>query len=337
MNQSELARRTNRPIKTINEIIRGKAAITPETAIQLERVLGVSARFWNGLESTFRDHLAREQARQELEGSTAWLDGFPLTDLFRRKLIPRHANKADIVGALLSFFRVSSPSAWERHWLNPLASYRASETFMASPKATAAWLRWGEIEAAKVGVPAFDSQRFREVLKAIPPLTRRAPFSQIFKQVQAMCAEAGVIVLLTPELEGTRVSGVARWMGDRPVIQLSARHKTDDQFWFAFFHEAGHILQSTRRRAFIEILEEDDAQDRTADEADANTFARDTLVPREYYDAFVAAGEITEDTVRRFAKEQDVAPGIVVGRLQRDGLVDPSHMYPLKKKISLPS
>ncbi|PZR78793.1 MAG: addiction module antidote protein, HigA family, partial [Candidatus Aeolococcus gillhamiae] len=49
MSQSELARRMDRPVKTINEIINAKAAITPDTAIQLERALGISARLWNGL------------------------------------------------------------------------------------------------------------------------------------------------------------------------------------------------------------------------------------------------------------------------------------------------
>jgi len=53
--QAELAERTGRPRKTINEIIKGKAAITPETALQLERVLGVAASFWNARETRFRD------------------------------------------------------------------------------------------------------------------------------------------------------------------------------------------------------------------------------------------------------------------------------------------
>jgi len=43
MTQAELAARAGRPKKTINEIIRGKAAITHETALQFERVLGVPA------------------------------------------------------------------------------------------------------------------------------------------------------------------------------------------------------------------------------------------------------------------------------------------------------
>lgn len=43
MSQAELARRTGRPKKTINEIVKGKARLTAESAIQFERVLGVSA------------------------------------------------------------------------------------------------------------------------------------------------------------------------------------------------------------------------------------------------------------------------------------------------------
>ena len=46
MSQVELARRTGCPRKTINEIIQGKAIITPETALHLERVLGIPVRFW---------------------------------------------------------------------------------------------------------------------------------------------------------------------------------------------------------------------------------------------------------------------------------------------------
>src|SRR4029077_9667546 len=69
MSQSELARRMGRPTKTINEIINGKAAITPETAIQLELTLGITATFWNNLESAYREHLARARAHDELQAS----------------------------------------------------------------------------------------------------------------------------------------------------------------------------------------------------------------------------------------------------------------------------
>ena len=59
MTQTELATRMGRPSKTINQIIKGKTMITPETAIQLERVLGISADFILRLEQFYRETLAR--------------------------------------------------------------------------------------------------------------------------------------------------------------------------------------------------------------------------------------------------------------------------------------
>ena len=59
MSQAEFAERTGRPKKTINEIIRGKSGITPDTALQFERVLDIPASFWIAREQNYREALAQ--------------------------------------------------------------------------------------------------------------------------------------------------------------------------------------------------------------------------------------------------------------------------------------
>lgn len=334
MSQSELARRLDRPVKTINEIVNGKAAITPDTALQLERALGISARLWNGLESQYREYLARQRAEHELETYADWAKGFPVRDLMRHGVIPETTAKGGRVAALLSFFRVSNPNAWARQWTEPSAAFRSSPTFMSSPKAIAAWLRWGELEAEASETAPYDAERFRQAVTDVRAMTRREPFVQIIEHVKETCSAAGVVLLLTPELTGTRLSGAARWLTtDRALIQLSLRHKMDDQFWFTFFHEAGHILDGSRRD-YLDAAEgtsNTDEHEKTADR-----FARDTLIPPADYTAFVQSGDFSESSVRAFAQTQGLAPGIVVGRLQRDGHLDPSHLVQLKKPINWP-
>lgn len=66
MSQTELARLMNRPIKMVNEIIQGKAAITAETALQLEQVLRIPASFWLKREEQYREALARLAEEQRL-------------------------------------------------------------------------------------------------------------------------------------------------------------------------------------------------------------------------------------------------------------------------------
>jgi HTH-type transcriptional regulator/antitoxin HigA len=61
MSQAELAERTGRQKKTINEITKGKATITPETALQFERVLCVPTSFWNNLERNCQAAMIRRK------------------------------------------------------------------------------------------------------------------------------------------------------------------------------------------------------------------------------------------------------------------------------------
>jgi HTH-type transcriptional regulator/antitoxin HigA len=333
MSQSELARRMGRPTKTINEIINGKAAVTPDTAIQLELTLGISATFWNNLESMYRERLARARSKEELAASASWAEQFPLKDLVRHKLIERGRTKGETVAALLSFFGVGSPAAWEGQWLAPSAAFRSSLAFEASPPAVAAWLRWGEVLAARVETRPFNAQRLRDVLAEIRPLTRQADFGMLIERVRTLLTSAGVVLILTPEFAGTRLSGAARWLsGDRALIQLSLRHKTNDHVWFSLFHEAGHLL-SHKRVDFVDRADDDET--RNEPEGEADRFARDALIPPGPYEAFVSRGAFSAQAVRDFAQQQSIAPGIVVGRLQRDEHIDKDHLNEMKKPVKV--
>ena len=60
MTQRALAEAMGRPPQVINEIVRGRKAITAATAIQLEEVLGTSARLWLSLQATYELIRARQ-------------------------------------------------------------------------------------------------------------------------------------------------------------------------------------------------------------------------------------------------------------------------------------
>jgi HTH-type transcriptional regulator / antitoxin HigA len=338
LTQSDLARRMGRPLKTINEIVNGKASITPETAIQLERTLGISASFWNNLETRYREHLAREQAQRELEGQTDWLRNFPTAHLARLGLIRGRVSRAEALSDLLGFFGVSSPQAWERHWSQASAARRASRAFVSSPHSTSVWLRWGELAAAATTAGPFDEKRFLMIIEAVRGLSRVQPFMSAVDRLKSRFAEAGVIVLLVPEVQGTRLSGAAWWLtSDRAVIQLSLRHKSDDQFWFTVFHECGHLVSSSRRRDFVDAPTDVGSASATGEELQADLFARETLMPSSRYEPFINRADFGPEAVRSFARELDISPGIVVGRLQRDGHVGRGSLNFLKQPYTWPT
>jgi HTH-type transcriptional regulator/antitoxin HigA len=331
LSQSDLAERTGRPKKTINEIVQGKAAITPETALQLEQVLGIPASFWNDLERRYRASLAREAERKQLQEYLPWLSEFPVSDLVSRGWIQPDPDRIEIVRSLLRFFGVVSPQAWRDVWeaTQKATVYRQSTNRAASFGAVAAWLRKGELEGRAMKCQPFEATKFRQALKQIRQLTHLDP-SEFCPKIQELCAAAGVAVVFVQELPKARIFGAARWLApDKALIQLSLYYKTEDQLWFSLFHEAGHVLLHGRREIFVDVT--GSAEDRQEEEA--NQFAASTLIDERAYASFVASADFSHDAVLHFSKQISLVPGIVVGRLQHDKHIAFSRLAALKRRF----
>lgn len=329
LSQAELAKRTGRPLKTINEIVKGKAAITAETALQLEHVLGVPASFWNKLERNYREALASSKQRKTLESGRSWAKRFPVNELVKRMAISDFKDDIGLVLSMLQFFGVSSISAWKQVWTVPSTVYRRSSAFTHSPEATAAWLRLGEIEAKKLRLPVFDKAAFKQSLTRIRELMNAAP-KDLNVQLIEECRKVGVALVFVKELPRTYVHGAVRWNGDNPIIQLSCRYRVEDIFWFSFFHEAGHVLLHGKREVF---LEGDKRQNEKEKQADA--FARNHLIAEVRWRQFNTASDFSEPTIKAFADAVSVPAGIVVGRLQYEKKIEFAHFNYLKRRFDL--
>lgn len=332
MSQAELVERTGRPKKTISEIINGKAMITPDTALQLERVLGIPAHFWNQREQNYQDYLARLREQDRLKGQLEWLDCFPVREMVKLGWIESCQDDVQQVRTLLNFFGVASPKDWETYWDSRSLSYRKS-AFDTNKAAITAWLRKGELEAQQIETAPYDAVQFKQALEKIRTLTVETP--QIFMPaLRLFCAAAGVAVVFVPEIpRKTRVCGVMRWLSPtKALIQLSLRYKSDDHFWFTFFHEARHVLQERKREMFLEGITDYDPN--SLNEQDADQFSASFLIPEAALKRFKATYlRLPKSAIVQFANEIGVAPGIVVGRLQHDNALDHSHCNDLKQKL----
>jgi len=249
ISQAELAYRMRRPKKTINEILQGKAAITPDTALQLERVLDIPASFWNNREQRYRETLARLAEEKLLKKWVDWLDGLPIKEMITREWIPPRSAETEVVFETLKFFAVASPEAWRTLWKQRLENIGALSHVEGSLGAMAAWLREGERRAQHIDCSAYDAKHFRQILLEVRSVPRDPP--DVFEaEVVRRCAQAGVAVTFVPALPSARLCGAARWLSpSKALIQLSPQYRTDDTL---FFREAAHILLHGKRDIFLE-------------------------------------------------------------------------------------
>ena len=327
MTPAELARRCGRSAKLISEIVAGKAPIEPRTALQFERVLGVDAGIWLGIETDYRLQQTRAAAAEEAAAAGAWSRSFPLRELVKRGIRP--AAGGDMASALLSFFGVASVDAWHAKYGAASVAYRHSPTFESDRFALAAWLRLAEIDAAEQPCAEYRLSAFRSTLKKLRGLTRE-PIPKSLEGSRRLLNQAGVTLSLVKPLPKTRLSGAAWWpSARRPAIALSARHKTDDHLWFTLFHEAAHILLHGKKNVFVDGTDGDG----NVEEAEANDWAANFLLPRRDWRRFVDRGSHDRASVLRFAEEQGIAPGIVVGSLQHSRRLPWNRLNDLKVRL----
>ena len=316
LSHAELARRCGRSAKLISEIVAGKAPVEPATALQFEKVLGMSARIWLGIEADYRLHHERMAEAEDEEGK-AWAKRFPINDLVERKAIDEPARHGELVSQLLGFFGVATVNAWHAKHSAPRATYRHSPSFDSDKFALATWLRLAELEAANQVDLDYREPAFKAALGKVRVLTR-ADVPRSLKEVARLCNESGVALALVKPLPKMRLSGAAWWLSPhRPIVALSARHKTDDHLWFSFFHEAAHIFLHGKKVVFVDGASTDDDDIET----EANEWASNFLLPRKSWHRFLDRGGFSGNRVSLFAKEQGIAPSIVVGRLQHEGLL----------------
>jgi len=321
-NQVELANRLGFSTKHLNQLIKGKVTLTFDTAQKLERVLGSTVSFWMNRESKYRQHIARLEAEQNYKSWTDWLDDVPVNELKKIGAIENirsiESNKPKLVEHLLSFFGIASPDEWKRYYGSMPAKFRKTNEDQADNGAISAWLRLGEIEAEKNSAPKYNRSKFESAVKKIQKLTVQSP-ADFSPTLFELCLEAGVKLLLVKPITKSHVSGVARWLnGHSPIIQLSLFGKTNDKFWFTFFHEAAHILFHSDEKSDI-FLDNTEFKSLDKQEQEANTWAGNILIPEKY--KFELAGLRDPDEIIEFSRRLNIHPGIVVGRLQHDGQI----------------
>lgn len=327
--QRDLHRRTGLTPKLISEICSGKAPVTPTTALALEKVFQRPAHFWLNLQRRYDEAQARAGLSAKVSEWREWAKQFPLSEMRHFQWLPTRAHESD-VELLLNFFGVSSPQSWQAVWNARRVAYRQTRRFLTTEEAISAWVRQTELEATELDfeVNEFNENRLRASLEELRRLTKE-PASKFIPKVQSICATAGVVVVWVPELPHTGISGCARWLTDKKaLVGLTLRYKWDHQMWFTFFHEIGHLILHGKDHDFVVDNPTEDMTDKVIDpdmqrhEEEANRFSADTLVPPKALAEFIAQGKFTNDAVLGFAKKQGIGPGIVVGRLQQEGLLE---------------
>ena len=325
----QFAYQIGRPASVAQKLLDGKHTIDSILARQLTLTLGASDSFWLAREYDYRASVSEVKA-PSASTLESLLDKLPIRDMQKFGWIAKGNSKEDKIAEFLSFFNVSTLAQWQGKYEHAFqkAAYRRSFAHTTCEYATTAWLRQGEIETEGDDVAKWCTETLKEQIQHMKRLTWYKSPSLFLPKLKEMLAESGVKFAIVRSPKGCTSSGAVRILPDgTPHLQLSFRYLSDDQFWFSLFHEIGHLIL---HYDYMPIVEQPDlAEDEC--ETEANTFAVHTIIPMEHQEEFLTLGG-SRFPIISFAKKIGVAPGLIVGQLQHQGLIRYNQMQHLKRR-----
>ena len=312
--------------KQVNEIVNGRAPVTYDTAIRLERVVGIPAESWLRYEAAYRADLARIADQENLAAHADEID--PNAVAYLRSLGATKATRRTpgvLVSDFLAFHRCGTWEAYVHLYETAstgdyaLAALKESGAMIDATVLTT-WLRAAELaEPFERGRGyTYDPNRLSD---ALPRLRSRAaaPDAMMLRDIANMLADVGVVFMVVEPPKMFPLLGMTRWIDKRvPVIQQTGRWGKDGFVIWTLFHELGHVLNDPRGEMHLEYSTE--KKRNSAAEKSANAFAMDVLFGESGIDPF--DGLTRERDIADVARRLGIAPGVAVHQMHRRRLLD---------------
>ncbi|VXD18945.1 ImmA/IrrE family metallo-endopeptidase [Marinoscillum sp. 108] len=325
MSIPEFASDLNKSVDFANGLLAGYEEINPDVAYQLQLILGASSKFWLNRESIYRSQIEKLSVSPEM-----WLSNLPIKDMIRLGWINR---TSDIYQECLNFFNVRNVQVWSQTYISSIEAsrFRRSNTHDSKLGSLISWLRYGEIKASSTKTGQWNSEVFTNRLDEIKQLSRVKSPKDFLPRLNEICAECGIALVVSPTPAGCPASGAVKFVkDDKAMMLLSFRYLSDDQFWFTFFHEAGHLIMNHGSKTFIEEINNSTEDE---DEKEANLFAGEALIPSPLRNEMRYLRR-DKHSIVRFAAKVGVSPGIVIGQMQFEGLISPAYLNGFKRRYN---
>ena len=324
MSQKEFAARMDMSEKHISKLVNGEVQLTPETAVRLEMVLGVPAKFWNNLEAIYREKIIKSEEENAMDADIEIAKQFPYSEMAKFGWVPQTRDAKEKVINLRKYFEVVDLSLLESNQITRIACRRLAITEKGD-LALMAWAQEAKIKARDIETSLIDIKGLTSAIPEIKKMTVLKP-KEFCHRIKKNLADCGVALIFLPHLKGSFLQGASFMDGNKIVVGLTARGKDADKFWFSLFHELAHIVLG-------HVGEPNGTSE--DDEKAADKWSGDMLISPDDFEFFKTNRDYSEKAVRKFAKVQGIAPGIVVGRMQREGMIKYSMLNDLKEKYEI--
>ena len=312
LTQEDFAKRLDTTPKNLSLLIRGEQSLSIDIAMKLSRMIGTSVSYWLNLQNAYDALIAEFKSKEELAQERvifSFLDYKYFREHFGLPDLPRKIDEQIVY--VRNFLNVSTLTVLKKR--DMAVNFRSATGELAEANIIKAniMVQIATNIALKTEASKFNKAFFEEAAKYALTLTKN--HSTFYPLIREAFAKAGVILVILPNISGSKINGATKKVGNNIMLMVNDRRLNSDTFWFTLFHEIGHIMNGDYGISF-------DAESGEQEEI-ADKYAENMLIPCELYRKFIEENRFDVQSISIFAKKIERDPGIVLGRLLNDGKV----------------
>lgn len=334
MTQEEFAKRLDVSAKTISKLVNAQIPLSNDLASRISSMLGINVETLINLQKTYELKLIEIEKEKKIDAQIEIVKEIDYNYFVKNQILNVAKSASDKIQNLCAFLKVSDLTLLRKPDL--LASFRTSVQTVTERNIINAnvWLQTAINFGLQKQVKPFDENKLKLAVPEIRKMTLMQP-QEFLPKLEQLFEECGVAFVLLPSLKNCGVNGVVKWYDDKVVLAINDRNSFADTFWFSLFHEIGHVFQKKKTKIIIndKVLSQT-SQDL---ESDADRYARDILLPQKEYETLLnsCSNGVTYDKICWFANRMGIHPGIVIGRLQHDGVIPFSRFTKMREKYQI--
>ena len=337
MKQKELASLMGMPTSVLNDIIKGRRAVTPEVSVLLQEILGIDASYWLSLQNQYDIDQVNINAKiiERKKNIEIWkvISQYCSVKCFE-KLGIIGVKIAENIQTIYSIFGISSVEELIASFSSEkeLSYFKKSERLNSDPINIFSWKHFAFYQSSQMpDVADFNKDNLDGLVRELNQVF--VVNTDTIDRTKEILARYGIKFIVVPKFDKTPIDGFSFWQGKNPTVVLTLRLNKIDNYAFALLHEIYHVyahLFNNREQRYIAIegVETDKCEE------DANKFAKYSLISKDIWSAFLKQHSLISPfakqmKIKQFAHQHNINEAIVLGFYQHD-----VNLYSIKSTIS---
>ena len=261
ISQSDFAERLGITQKHINNILNENANISEDLMIAISLITDIDINLITFVETKKKLYNYLNNRFSNEREINEFLSSFYIKEMEKMNWITLNDKTSYLQNAydLLKYLNVRDFNIYEKYSKEKIFFKKYDDSNL---KKVFLWIKRCDSLIGKQNVSSYNSSNIALLLDDLNK-ERNKPFDK--SSLIKIFNKHGLYLVIEDALKGTKIRGCTKVVGDNPAIYMTCYLKEKSSFYFALYHELGHVKSDYNKAKSKVIIDGDDSLEKRAD------------------------------------------------------------------------